>query len=171
MPQFIDRDEVQRVTDAISRLGTADDYALILEPVRSWYYVLLVYRATADGPERRHGGIHTQTKWRVEEEFGPLRGNDVRQLVRTSNVHRTIHPRDDALQPLLTFVLCGDPGLVTGKRTLVRAVKRGEKHEAWTIARTEHVKQWPDLEKLADHGRFKMPDRYRHMYDPEPEYD
>jgi hypothetical protein len=154
MPQFIDRDEVQRVTDAISRLGTADNYALVLEPVRSWYYVLLVYRAAADGPKHRHGGIHTLTAWRVDEEFGPLRGGDARQLVKTNNVRRTIHPRGDSLQPLITFVLCGDPALVVGKRTLVRAVRRGNKHEAWTIARTEHVKRWPDLEKLADHGRF-----------------
>lgn len=155
MPKYIDRAEVERVGAALARLGSEQDYALVLEPVRGWYYVLLVNTVQADADPRPRG-TRTAKTWRVEQEFGPLSGSDARHLARDCYAAHEHHKRgDDTPKPVLVFVLCGDPALAVGKRTRGVAVHRNGGVESWQLARAEHVRTWPDLEGLAPHGEYK----------------
>lgn len=153
MPDYIDSKEVQHVVSAIERLGV-QDYALTIEPVRGWYYLLLCNTAQSEG-DRRPKGTRMARSWVVEEEYGPLRGSDTRKLVNEMFARKREHDMgDEDMKPMTVFVIKGDPALKVRGRSMPVSVRRGNKVEGWQVF-IAHIAQWPDLEDLAEHGEYK----------------
>lgn len=157
--KFTDLAEVTRISEALARLGSAMDYVLILEPVRGWYYVLLTCTLLTK-QDKRPRGTRTEGMWTVEEEFGPLHGSDVRQLVSESAEKLKLYKQGHNMpKPVLIYVITStaNNAFAPNHRSQVRVVRRNNAIEPWPIMQSKHIKHWPDL---VGHGKFE-PGRVR----------
>ena len=154
MTEFVERTEVTSIIEAMARLGVGDDYCVIVEPVRGWYYLHLCHRGDREGSRIRRVrsqlrgedmSVLTDSIWQGEQEIGPVSGVTLRETVNYCRAQR-VSLELPAMKVMVDKETGFDLATARSLFTQTHHVRVGAKVHTWRLGEIDDVTRWPDLE-------------------------